>query len=129
MWYVKKLKGHEYLCKNIMLLTCCMSSSLYYSFCFCSQGYILSVCPRRGAGQHVGDPAAALWGAVSLPNHQGGVQTSPKSRGRVSVCPLQEPDWGWGANNTLKLQLTLTHLDLSHKKRCLCKLLFLQSIK
>ncbi|KAM4535820.1 transmembrane ascorbate-dependent reductase CYB561 isoform 2-T3 [Fundulus diaphanus] len=69
---------------------------------FCLQDDLLSVCPRGGAGQRLGDPAGVVWGYTGLLAHQGGVQTSPKPRGRVSVRPLQEPDRGRGTN-TLKL--------------------------
>ncbi|XP_078125999.1 transmembrane ascorbate-dependent reductase CYB561 isoform X3 [Sander vitreus] len=61
---------------------------------FFIQADLLSVCPRGGAGQHLGDPAGGFRGATGLPDHQGGVQASAEPRGRGSVCPLQDPDGG-----------------------------------
>ncbi|XP_022603714.1 uncharacterized protein LOC111223737 isoform X1 [Seriola dumerili] len=53
---------------------------------------LLPVRPRGGAGQHFGDRAGVFWGAAWLLDHQGRLQTPAQPRGRVSVCPLQDPD-------------------------------------
>lgn len=118
---------HVYMFYPFLSLSCYLFPShlCLYFICLCiwfmsfsialwAQVNLLPVQSRGGAGQHLGDRAGVFWGAAGLLDHQGGVQASAKPRGRVSVCPLQDPDRRAVTHHTLTSVSHVTppaHLD------------------
>lgn len=86
---------------------------------FWIQAHILSVHPRGGAGQRPRSPPCVFWGGRVLRGHQGGLQTSSKPRGGVSVCLLQDSDWRPVPQLALTAIKKLVLSCPNHVSRCL----------